>query len=97
MSDFHNDEVCWLDQAGKMLEDEGFLPGQIFEFHNKIHANLYAGGVVATRNLADGQPPTQRSDIARVVLRDRWTGELHIMNPDRPIWFMNAHSAGEYC
>ena len=69
---------CWLDDAGDMLEREGYPPGRIFEFHEHIRGGdrgadhdgeIKAGGVVVTRfPLPEGKPPRGPLDIDFVVL-----------------------------
>lgn len=83
-------EQCWIDTAGDLLEAEGIDPGCIFEFSDQIHPDLTAGGCVAT-NLPPGQVPTSLFHIARVVLREERTGELHPNSGFWPMWVFNAH------
>lgn len=88
-------EPSWLDKAGDLLQAEGYEPGCLFEFHDKIHPSLSAGGVVAT-SLPPGQPPSSPLDIERVVLREARNGELHGGGQGWPIWITNASKVREY-
>lgn len=91
-----SNQINWLDTAGEKLEELGFNPGCIFEFHDELlSGQLSPGGVVAT-NLEPGCPPRSVFDIERIVLRHEQSGELHIQGSGWPLFLANSHKITEY-